>query len=85
MLNAATADMAFALLMACARRLPEANAYAKSGAWVDYQNMVRCSTAARKGSRFSAILSSLSWVDCQSVSHRIRVLHIAVVLTLRSF
>lgn len=38
-LNEATADMALTLMLACARRLPEADAYCKSGQWERYEHM----------------------------------------------
>lgn len=38
-LNEATADMAMALMLACARRLGEADHYSKSGQWKRYENM----------------------------------------------
>ena len=38
-LSDATADMAWALLMACARRIVEGDALARSAAWTKYENM----------------------------------------------
>ena len=38
-LNEATADMAMALMLACARRLPEADSYCKGGEWHQYEHM----------------------------------------------
>ena len=38
-LNEATADMAMALMLACARRLPEADSYCKAGEWHQYEHM----------------------------------------------
>lgn len=39
-LTEATADMGWALLMACARRIPEGNDFAKSDAYTKYDNML---------------------------------------------
>ena len=39
-LTEATADMGWALLMACARRIPEGNDFAKSDAYTAYDNMI---------------------------------------------
>lgn len=39
-LSDATADLAWALLLACARRIPECDAFARSPAYTEYQNML---------------------------------------------
>jgi lactate dehydrogenase-like 2-hydroxyacid dehydrogenase len=38
-LNEATADMAMALMLACARRLPETDSFCKTGQWLRYEHM----------------------------------------------